>query len=63
MLIMGFNWYVKWNAIAFLKFSTLITYNHKTCGKVVCVLGEISGEEIKHFFAEHHKKLHKNGNI
>ena len=54
---------MKWDAIAFLKFSTLITYNHKTCGKVVCVLGEISGEEIKHFFAEHHKKFHKNGNI
>ena len=54
---------MKWDAIAFLKSSTLITYNHKTCGKVVCVLGEISGKEIKHFLQEHHKKLHKNGNI
>ena len=54
---------MKWDAIAFLKFSTLITYNRKTCGKAVFVLEKISGEEIKHFFAEHHKKFHKNGNI
>ena len=45
------------------KFSTLIPYNHKTCGKSLFVLGEISGEEIKHFFAEHHKKFDKNGNV
>ena len=54
---------MKWDAIAFLKFSTLITYNRKTCGKAVFVLGEISGEEIIHFFAEHHKKFYKNCNV